>query len=112
MPSCMRAPPVAETTTSARRSAIATSIERATFSPTTEPMLPPMKKKSMTVRLAGLPSIVATPAIAASFCPVSRCAVFRRSGYRMRASRNSSGSAASRSANRSWKESGSVRIGT
>ena len=57
MPSCMRAPPVAETMISARRSAIARSIERATFSPTTEPMLPPMKKKSMTVRLTGLPPI-------------------------------------------------------
>ena len=76
----MRAPPVAETVISARRSAIASSIERATFSPTTEPMLPPMKKKSMIVRLTGLPPRVATPASAASLRPVSSWAVRSRSG--------------------------------
>ncbi len=80
MPSCMRAPPVAETTINALRSAIASSIERAIFSPTTEPMLPPMKKKSITVRLTGLPPTVATPANAASFIPVSLWATLMRSG--------------------------------
>ena len=32
-------------------------------------MLPPMKKKSITVRLTGLPPTVATPESAASFMP-------------------------------------------
>ncbi len=76
----MRAPPVADTMTSARRSAIAASIERATFSPTTEPMLPPMKKKSITVTATGLPPRVATPDSAASFMPVSSWAARNRSG--------------------------------
>ncbi len=67
----MRAPPVEETTMQARRSSIAVSIVRATFSPTTEPMLPPMKKKFMTATLAGIPPTVATPQMAASFSPVS-----------------------------------------
>ena len=80
MPSCMRAPPVDDTRISARRSASASSIERATFSPTTEPMLPPMKKKSMSVRLTGLPPTVATPESAASFRPVSFWACLMRSG--------------------------------
>jgi hypothetical protein len=80
MPSCMRAPPVADTVTTARRSIIARSIARATFSPTTEPMLPPMKWKSMMVRLTGLPPIVAMPEIAASVISVSRCASASRSG--------------------------------
>jgi len=80
IPSCMRAPPVADTITSARRSFIAVSIERATFSPTTEPMLPPMKKKSMIVRLTGFSPIVAIPSRAASFMPVSFWAAASRSG--------------------------------
>ena len=80
MPSCMRAPPVADTTTRARRWSSADSIERAIFSPTTEPMLPPMKKKSMMVRLTGLPPTVAMPDSAASIMPVSRWACLSRSG--------------------------------
>ena len=59
---------------------VARSIERATFSPTTEPMLPPMKKKSMSVTLTGLPPTVATPESAASFMPVSCRAAESRSG--------------------------------
>src|SRR5947207_1858572 len=48
MPSCMRAPPEAQTTTSGMRSASARSARRVSFSPTTEPMLPPRKAKSKT----------------------------------------------------------------
>jgi len=76
----MRAPPVAETTTTARRSRIPSSMARATFSPTTEPMLPPMKKKFITAQLTGIPPMVALPAMAASFSPVSFCAAASRSG--------------------------------
>jgi hypothetical protein len=46
-PSCMRAPPEAETITSGWRSSMARSMARVIFSPTTAPMLPPMKRGSM-----------------------------------------------------------------
>jgi hypothetical protein len=80
MPSCIRAPPDAETMTTGSCLSIASSIARASFSPTTEPMLPPMKKKSMIVTATGLPPSVAMPESAASFMPVSRCAASNRSG--------------------------------
>ena len=48
MPSCMRAPPEADTISSGTRLAIASSIARVSFSPTTEPMLPPMNANSNT----------------------------------------------------------------
>jgi hypothetical protein len=59
VPSCMRAPPEEETMISGMRSAMAASPARATFSPTTEPIEPPMKPKSMTHIETGLPPIVA-----------------------------------------------------
>ncbi len=46
VPSCIRAPPDALTTMAGMRSARAPSKQRASFSPTTLPMLPPMKRKS------------------------------------------------------------------
>ena len=48
VPSCMRAPPDAETTISGSRSSSACSAARVTFSPTTVPIEPPMNAKSMT----------------------------------------------------------------
>ncbi len=42
-PSCMRAPPEAETTTKGTWRRSASSIARVIFSPTTEPIEPPMK---------------------------------------------------------------------
>ena len=43
---------------------------RATFSPTTEPMLAPMKLKSATATRSGAPSMVPVPQMIASFRPV------------------------------------------
>ena len=40
------------------------------FSPTTEPMLPPMNEKSITVRMTGKPFIAASPETAASGRPL------------------------------------------
>ena len=42
MPSCMRAPPEVQTTSTGSPSCVAYSISRVSFSPTTEPMEPPM----------------------------------------------------------------------
>ena len=47
-PSIMRAPPDAETTITGSLRAAARSIARVIFSPTTTPMLPPMKRYSIT----------------------------------------------------------------
>jgi hypothetical protein len=44
----MRAPPEAQTSTTGNFSAVARSIRRVTFSPTTAPMLAPRNLKSMT----------------------------------------------------------------
>ena len=48
MPSCIRAPPDADTTMSGIRASRAASAARVTFSPTTAPIEPPMNPKSMT----------------------------------------------------------------
>ena len=42
---------------------------RAIFSPTTEPIEPPMNAKFITARLNGIPSIRALPVMTASPCP-------------------------------------------
>ena len=62
MPSCIRAPPDAETTMSGIRSARASSAARVTFSPTTAPIEPPMNPKSMTQIATGWPSMRADAA--------------------------------------------------
>src|ERR1035438_6778651 len=46
-PSCMRAPPEAETISKGWKFAMERSIARMIISPTTEPMLPPIKRGSM-----------------------------------------------------------------
>ena len=45
------------------------SIALVIFSPTTEPMLPPRNRKSITARLTHLPPILATPETTASVSP-------------------------------------------
>ena len=53
MPSCMRAPPEAVTMMTGTCLSIASSIARVSFSPTTEPMLPPRKANSNTQSATG-----------------------------------------------------------
>jgi hypothetical protein len=56
MPSCMRAPPPEPLTKmSGSMSRVAASTARVSFSPTTEPMLPAMKAKSVTPKTTGRP---------------------------------------------------------
>ena len=81
VPSCIRAPPEALTMTSGIRSSSAASAARATFSPTTAPIEPPMNPKSMTTIATGVPSIRPVPQTAASRRPVASCAAATRSGY-------------------------------
>ena len=79
MPSCMRAPPEAETTIERRRSASARSAARVSFSPTTEPIEPPMKTNSIAPIRTGIPSIVPDPMTIASEVPTCSSASRRRS---------------------------------
>ena len=60
-PSCIRAPPEVETRTSGIFFSWDRRASRAIFSPTTEPIEPPMKAKFMTPRLKGSPSSRALP---------------------------------------------------
>ena len=106
-PSCMRAPPEADTETSGRRCSTARSAARANFSPTTDPMLPPRNEKSRTTMAAAVPPISHEPAIAASRRPVVRSAARSRSGYGFE-STNSSGSIEIRSRAISLHEPSSV----
>ncbi len=69
-PSCMRAPPEAQNTTTGRRSSMARSIRAATFSPTTCPMEPMKKPDSMTPMATGSPAMVARPVRTASSRPL------------------------------------------
>ena len=78
-PSCMRAPPELATQTSGRCSAAAASQARHSLSPTTLPMLPPRKLKSMTARMQGTSPIADAPATMASVNPLSACASRTRS---------------------------------
>ena len=66
VPSCIRAPPDAETTMSGSRWSRAYSAARVTFSPTTAPIDPPMNPKSITQIATGRPSIEPVPQTAAS----------------------------------------------
>ena len=56
-PSIMRAPPEHETMMTGSAPAIARSIARVIFSPTTTPMLPPMNAYSMAATTVSMPSI-------------------------------------------------------
>ena len=56
IPSCMRAPPEADTDTSGTPSSPAASHARTNFSPTTLPIEPPMNEKSITARTQPSPT--------------------------------------------------------
>ncbi len=77
----MRAPPVAEKQTSGARSASERSAARVNFSPTTEPIEPPMYSNSNAVATIGFDFNVPLIAISASFSPVAFCAAAMRSRY-------------------------------
>ena len=68
--SCILAPPDEVIASTGKRSSIAFSIMRVTFSPTTLPIEPPIKSKSITAVANLFPLIVAIPVITASFKPV------------------------------------------
>ena len=65
----MRAPPEHETTTSAELLSIERSMARVIFSPTTDPIEPPIKLYSMAESMTGKPSIVPSTLITASRTP-------------------------------------------
>src|SRR2546430_1257024 len=60
-PSCMRAPPDAETMMRGTCFSAERRVRRAIFSPTTDPIEPPMKLKSITARSMGMPSRAPEP---------------------------------------------------
>ncbi len=93
MPSCMRAPPDAVHTTSGSESSTARITRRANISPTAAPMEPPRKRKSMTPRATGIPSMRQVPATRASARPVSIRASRRRSSYGLMSKKPSASSA-------------------
>ena len=66
IPSCIRAPPLAEKMTRGRRCFWAYSAARVIFSPTATPMLPMKKRLSSTANTALIPSSLPTAATAAS----------------------------------------------
>ena len=70
-PSIMRAPPEHETTSSGCRRSSAISTARVIFSPTTTPMLPPMKAYSMAATTTSRPSRRPVATITASLRPVA-----------------------------------------
>ena len=72
MPSCIRAPPLAEKMISGSFLLEAYSMARVTFSPTAVPMLPIKKWLSITTATTGIPSILPVAAMAASDRPVLR----------------------------------------
>ena len=70
MPSCIRAPPLAEKMISGRRLSAAYSIAQVIFSPTAVLMLPIKKRLSSTATTACTPPILPVAVTAASFRPV------------------------------------------
>ena len=77
--SCIRAPPEQLTMTRGRSRSVAISMVRAKTSPTTEPIEPIMKVRSMQARATWRPLTKPTPAMIASFSPVRICSASRRS---------------------------------
>ncbi len=80
IPSCIRAPPLLETATRARRSATASSQAWANISPAADPSEPPRKPKSMMARMAGAPPMLARAIRKASSSPVFWRASATRAG--------------------------------
>ncbi len=81
MLSCMRAPPEEEKTSTGWRCSRPSSMARVTFSPTTEPMLPPRNENSNTATTTGSPSMVPVPVMIASPPPLLLSAALMRSLY-------------------------------
>ncbi len=77
-PSIMRAPPEQHTMTTGHRRSIARSMARVIFSPTTTPMLPPMKPYSIAPTIVSMPSIRPDAAMIASLSPVASMLASRR----------------------------------
>jgi hypothetical protein len=75
----MRAPPEAVTRINGIRASNARSTARQIFSPTTEPMLPPMNPKSNTHNATLRPLTAPWPMTMASFRPVFSCCDLMRS---------------------------------
>ena len=96
IPSCIRAPPEEQKITIPQSSSLARSARRATFSPTTDPMEPPINSKSITPTMAGCPRTFPFPPTRASLLWVLRWVSFTRSGYFIR-SLNCRGSRGSKS---------------
>src|SRR6266536_322388 len=109
IPSCIRAPPEAVTETRGRLCSAAASHARVNFSPTTRPIEPPMKAKSITASWKGAPSSVAWPVTIASPRPVATSASASRSVYGRR-SKKPSGSSERSSAASSVKLPSSARL--
>ncbi len=80
-PSIMRAPPEHDTMMTGSRPSIARSIARVIFSPTTTPMLPPMKPYSIAATTVSMPLIRPVAVITASFRPVAAMLVSSRWRY-------------------------------
>ena len=113
VPSCIRAPPDDDTTTSGIRAARACSAARVTFSPTTAPIEPPMNPKSMTHSATSVRPMSAVPHTAASRIPVAVCAAVNRSGYAFWSTKPSASTdcrPASRSSQVPWSASCSIRV--
>jgi len=79
-PSCMRAPPEAEMMISGYFRSMARCPSRAIFSPTTEPIDPPMNAKSMTARHTGIPPSCPVKVRIASPSPAAPVAFLSRAG--------------------------------
>jgi hypothetical protein len=105
----MRAPPVELKTMAGIRRSYARSKTRATFSPTTEPIEPPMNSKAKLPIETALPSIAPTPETNASARPVFLAVLFSRSRYLLESTKPS-GSWGTRSASSSSKLPGSSTI--
>ena len=74
----LRAPPEQQTMTSGWRASIARSMPRVIFSPTTTPMLPPMKLYSIAASTIWMPSMAPDATMTASFRPVASIPAFSR----------------------------------
>src|SRR5277367_6735886 len=72
VPSIMRAPPEQETTIKGSLFSMQRSMARATFSPTTAPMEPPMKRNSMEQQITARPLRWPSAVMIASFRPSLR----------------------------------------
>ena len=66
MPSYMRAPPLVEMMMTGRPFSVPASMSRVSFSPTTEPIEPPRKLKSITPSATRCSPIMPTPVTTAS----------------------------------------------